>query len=414
MSRGRILSRRYAGSCLLKWLWKSYFLFKMSAPTSTPSPAYLSEDIGPTILATASLMIIFATLFVILRYYARYLTQTKFGAEDIIIPFAWIAEIGICITGIVMVKKAGTGRHTDYLAMTDPGKITEHYKGIMILEVLHLPAVAFPKICIVLLYLKVFTNKWARMATWSLLFVIIATWFSYFIAVMFQCMPFAFNWDKTISGGKCFNVNVFSQSSSVPNIVTDVAVLLLPIRTVWDLKISVGRRIGLLLIFLTGSVGIIASIIRTVVFSRIDPLVDVTFTHTQIVNWTIVEPGMYLLAACALSFKPIFRMVAKALHLESFVTHSRSIVGKHTTKAGKLSRSTTHSDVRMDTLKTAQSGGFTKLSAGQDQVEDKFGKESGLKVMVTTTVEMDVEARSIRSMQANGGTFYDHDVGRAV
>jgi len=71
---------------------------------------------------------------------------------------------------------------------------------------------------------------------------------------MFQCVPFAYNWDKTIPEGRCFNIFIFGQSSSIPNIVTDAAVLLLPIRTVMELKISIGRRIGLLLIFLTGSV----------------------------------------------------------------------------------------------------------------------------------------------------------------
>jgi hypothetical protein len=40
----------------------------------------------------------------------------------------------------------------------------------------------------------------------------------------------------------------------VPNIATDLAVLVLPLRMVWDLKISVGRRVGLLLVFLTASV----------------------------------------------------------------------------------------------------------------------------------------------------------------
>ncbi|KAF2466687.1 uncharacterized protein BDR25DRAFT_163487, partial [Lindgomyces ingoldianus] len=286
------------------------------------SPQYLAEDIGPTIIATASLMVIFSTLFVGLRYYARHLTQTKFGVEDVIIPFAYIAELGLCITGIVMVRKASTGRHMAYVEMTDPARINEHYKGIMVNEMLHLPAVAFPKLVVVLLYLRVFTNKWARMATWALIYIIIATWISYTVAACFQCTPFAFNWDKTIPGGRCFNIYVFSQSSSVPNIVTDVAVLILPIRTVMDLKVSIGRKIGLLLIFLTGSVGIIASIIRTVVFATTDPLVDVTFTHTELVNWTIIEPGMYLLAACALSFKPLFRMAAKALHLDSLVTRT--------------------------------------------------------------------------------------------
>lgn len=71
---------------------------------------------------------------------------------------------------------------------------------------------------------------------------------------MFQCIPFAFNWDKTIPNGTCFDVQFFANSSSVPNIATDLAVLILPLKMVWCLKISIGRRIGLLLIFLTGSV----------------------------------------------------------------------------------------------------------------------------------------------------------------
>jgi hypothetical protein len=53
------------------------------------------------------------------------------------------------------------------------------------------------------------------------------------------------------------------------------------------------------------------------------------------VTWTIIEPGIYLLSACALSFKPLFRMSAKALHLHAFITHTKSTFqqGKcHTTK----------------------------------------------------------------------------------
>lgn len=64
------------------------------------SPAYLAEDIGPSVTATASLMIIFCTLFVGMRYYARYLSSTSFKIEDVFIPFAWLAEIGLCVVGI--------------------------------------------------------------------------------------------------------------------------------------------------------------------------------------------------------------------------------------------------------------------------------------------------------------------------
>jgi hypothetical protein len=153
-----------------------------------------------------------------------------------------------------MVEKAGTGRHMAYVFSNDPAMISEHFKGIMIQEVLHPAAVAFPKLIVVLLYLHILTNRWERVAAKTLIFVIFATWLSFTVAAMFQCMPFDFNWDKSNPNGKCFNLQVFANSSSVPNIVTDLAVLILPLRTVFCLKISVGRRIGLLLIFLIGSV----------------------------------------------------------------------------------------------------------------------------------------------------------------
>jgi hypothetical protein len=72
----------------------------MAVPISSTDPVYLSEDVGPTVLGTASLMIILATGFVGLRYYARYLTNTSIGIEDFIVPLAWLAEMGLCITGI--------------------------------------------------------------------------------------------------------------------------------------------------------------------------------------------------------------------------------------------------------------------------------------------------------------------------
>lgn len=140
-----------------------------------------------------------------------------------------------------------------YVISTDPEKISEHFKCVMIQEVLHPAAVAFPKLTVVFLYLHILTKNCERIIAKALIFLISATWISYTVAAMFQCIPFAFNWDKAIPGGKCFNVQAYGSSSSIPNIITDLAVLLLPLRTVWGLKISTGRRVGLLLIFLTGS-----------------------------------------------------------------------------------------------------------------------------------------------------------------
>jgi hypothetical protein len=82
----------------------------------------------------------------------------------------------------------------------------------------------------------------------------------------------------------------------------------------------------------------------------------------------MIEPGLYLLAACALSFKPLFRIVARTLHLNHLVTHTKSF------SSHGITNRTTHSVppvpvvIRMDTFKSASSGGFSKLSSGKDGV----------------------------------------------
>lgn len=63
----------------------------------------------------------------------------------------------------------------------------------------------------------------------------------------------AFQWDKTIPGGHCFNVEAYFKSTSVPNIATDLVILVLPLPMVANLKVTLSRKLGLWFVFLVGS-----------------------------------------------------------------------------------------------------------------------------------------------------------------
>lgn len=152
-----------------------------------------------------------------------------------------------------MVKEAGVGRHLAYILHTDPTKIVSWSKSIYALEWLYLPAVAIPKISILLLYLRIFKSRAERLTTYVLIFIVIANWFAYLIASSLQCFPFTYQWIKKIEGGRCFNITVFYKTVSAPNIATDLVILLLPLRMIAELKVSGARKIGLLTIFLSGS-----------------------------------------------------------------------------------------------------------------------------------------------------------------
>lgn len=64
------------------------------------SPEYLSEYIGDRLIHVSAIFIVLESIFVALRSYARTLTISSIGWDDIIIPVAWLANMGLCILGI--------------------------------------------------------------------------------------------------------------------------------------------------------------------------------------------------------------------------------------------------------------------------------------------------------------------------
>ena len=152
------------------------------------------------------------------------------------------------------VFDAGVGRHLAAVTEADPSKLATWAKSLYALEWLYLTSVALPKMSILFLYLRIFTSRGARMTCHALLWIICATWFSFTIAFNLQCIPLAYQWDKSIPGGHCFHVDAYFKATSAPNIVTDVVILVVPIPTVVNLQTTLARKMGLLLVFVVGSV----------------------------------------------------------------------------------------------------------------------------------------------------------------
>ena len=113
----------------------------------------------------------------------------------------------------------------------------------------------FVKLSILLLYLRVFTtSKSFRLLTWTTIMVVTAYSLAGFIGTIVRCNP---------SKGACNNVTQLSIFSSVLNILTDLAILILPLRQVWRLHADTKQKISLFVVFATGSL-YVARILRRV------------------------------------------------------------------------------------------------------------------------------------------------------
>lgn len=70
--------------------------------------------------------------------------------------------------------------------------------------------------------------------------------------VAFQCRPVAAVVNAAIEG-ECLDAQFGLLLTEVINLVLDLALVLLPIKTIWSLHLPLRERMGVVLIFLTGS-----------------------------------------------------------------------------------------------------------------------------------------------------------------
>ena len=246
-----------------------------ASPAKFP-PGFLNQYIGHAPFAAGIAFIVLEVLAVLLRFWARRIGKVAWGADDTLIIPGAIFCVAVCGCGIgkkcydslclaiVKISKrlmcltadvvaGGVGYHEAALLVSDPGKVTMWAKFALIIPMMYLPAVLFPKLAILAIYLRIFTKASHRITCWVLISVLIANYVGTTVAGFFICIPLEYLWNPTIPGGRCFNINAWFRWSSLANIVTDAVMLILPLPMIQKLHTSKKIKMGLYITFATGS-----------------------------------------------------------------------------------------------------------------------------------------------------------------
>lgn len=119
-------------------------------------------------------------------------------------------------------------------------------------ELIYTPSVSFPKLAILCLYLRIFTTKFYRYSTYICAGIILISNVVFFVIALTDCTPLASKWDTSIQGHCIDRVAVY-RYVSLPNFLTDLLILGLPLPVIWRLHTGRSQKIGLTITFLTGS-----------------------------------------------------------------------------------------------------------------------------------------------------------------
>ncbi|TRX91834.1 hypothetical protein FHL15_007387 [Xylaria flabelliformis] len=294
-------------------------------PLTDFPPGYVETNTGWTTQRVAIAFIILEFSAVAARFGTRYYYKTKWGIDDYLAAPALVFAVGVSVIAIVEVHVAGIGRHLTVLAAYEPQAIVNWYKCAYAIEQLYGAGVAFPKLSIIASYLRVLTDRRSRWIAKIIGVIVALTGTAVVITSLASCKPFSARWDPVLSPTACINPVTYWQASSIPNVFTDIVMLILPLPMVWNLQIDRGQKIALTLVFALGSFGIVASIIRLVTVFQVANLADGTWASAGVAVWSAIEAGVYLISSCLPVLRPLYISVSrKVSSTASHIFSSRS------------------------------------------------------------------------------------------
>ncbi|KAJ5946163.1 hypothetical protein N7454_003002 [Penicillium verhagenii] len=213
----------------------------------------LEKYSGKKVLIVTSVLIPLQLLCVTLRCYVRYRSKISFGLDDTVVGLAMLGQLAWAGVIIGAIKNSGMGYHTLYLEQLNPSLIISASKYRTAEAFLYIPNANMPKISILLLYRRIFATHTLRVACDIFIAILVADIVICTVVLFFMCRPFAANWDPTIPGAKCMDIVAIYTWGSLPNIISDVAILLFPMPAVWSLQTILRTKFQLTITFALSS-----------------------------------------------------------------------------------------------------------------------------------------------------------------
>ncbi len=130
-------------------------------------------------------------------------------------------------------------------------------KWVNISTVLYNPTAFFAKTSILLQYSRIFNPTGIKdlpmfFAVRIGIFGVFVFYFMGIFFVIFECDPREKIWNLFITTGHCYNGNAIYKASGIFNVLSDFAILIIPMPSIWKLNMSLRRKLLITGVFASG------------------------------------------------------------------------------------------------------------------------------------------------------------------
>lgn len=148
----------------------------------------------------------------------------------------------------------GCGYHVLALEETNPAAILIFLKLEFATNILYIFVIATTKLAILAMILRVLVGRPYIIAAWATIALLVLNFLVEFSSIFWLCQPSSYFWTQVVDpdGGFCLDINLMYRLVSLPNLVIDVMILLIPVPLVKRVHIEKRQKIVLYATFATG------------------------------------------------------------------------------------------------------------------------------------------------------------------
>ncbi|MCJ1392249.1 hypothetical protein MMC18_005116 [Xylographa bjoerkii] len=288
---------------------------------STTTPEAGVQDRGPVVLAFTVAFLGVSTLFVALRLVSRIGIVKRVTSDDYFIVLAWLLAFGFSFS-ICWGVHNGLGHHGTDIPVDSQVALR---KSEYAFSVLYNPVLMATKTSILIFYLTLSRNQPIfRWMTYANLFLVNAAGLALTFLNIFQCSPVgAAFMEAAPPTAICIDIVTLYLSSAPVNIITDLAILFLPMPILTAMHLPRRQHIILILTFSFGAFATAVDVVRIAYLqsafeirlqevgrqdattSRISEQDDFSWYASLSFMWSAIEVHTGIICACVPALKPL-------------------------------------------------------------------------------------------------------------
>ncbi|KAH6714799.1 hypothetical protein BKA61DRAFT_363423 [Leptodontidium sp. MPI-SDFR-AT-0119] len=259
--------------------------------------------IGDAVIVSNLVLLVLSTLVFFTRIYTRRVVVHSVDFGDYALTVGWFLSLGFFVSCVVWTRH-GLGIHAWDMPVAGFSLFS---KMAIIAGAFYNMSTLSVKLSILSFYLLISPFQKFRIFVYGLAVLTIAYCLAQMLQFTYSCRPMAKAWDLSITTGSCSGALEMCVTNSAANAAVDIAMLILPIAMLWNVRMAKRDKIGAVAILMTVSLVCIVSVIRLRAHVSILSDHDGIWITAKVIQWNAVEVHVGVICACLPHMKPLLR-----------------------------------------------------------------------------------------------------------